>query len=61
MKLHPLTIILIGFFILSLVFNYGQFIQNKRLKKELQNSKSKVIFFPMPQKQMPKFKKDFLT
>lgn len=61
MKIHPLNILLIGFFILSLVFNYAQSVHTKRLKKELQNSKSRVILFPIPENQIPKKKPEVVT
>lgn len=53
-NLHPLTIILIGIYIVSMGFNVLMYVENKRLIEELKQ-KPKVIVIPFIQEKPKQF------
>ena len=54
MKIHPLSIILLGLYIVSLGFNVLMYSENKRLIEELKQ-KPKVIIIPLIQEKPKDF------
>lgn len=46
MKIHPLTIIILGFLIISVLFNISQSRSYSELKKEVSKQKGPIIIVP---------------
>jgi len=62
MKIHPLTIILLGLFLISIIFNYAQNRRCAQLKEEINKRKELIII--LPEKNLnfnqDKFKKEII-
>ena len=56
MKIHPLTIIIIGLLLVSVLMNYSQHRSYMKLKEEINKSRSSIIILP-DKNQMPNYLK----